>query len=172
MKSGIINQSINFFWTILCFAPVCWYWYVAGWDVWAWIFSGASILAGLLPRQVLRRLRFARDRRGYERLGVKTFRKLTQDGDWANAASGSAGNTIAHIDGAAKYLSTINMYERFHVMCGFFFLFTTVHAMVYGYWLTGGLVLVANFVFNGAAIILQQYNRLRIETLLRRAGRH
>ncbi len=69
---------------------------------------------------------------------------------------------------AEKYLKTIDMYERFHLICGCFFLLTSIHAFACGAWLAGGLILAANGIFNVAAIILQQYNRLRIHRLLRR----
>lgn len=168
MKTGFLNQLINFFWTILCFAPVVWFWYGRGWDGWLPIVGGISLLFGLLPRRYLEWIELSRNRRGYERLGVKTFRKFTQNGDWANAASHNAGNTIGNLVGAEKYLKTVEMYERFHLVCGCFFLLTTLYAFYFGQWWTGALVLAANFVFNFAAIVLQQYNRLRITRVLRK----
>ncbi|MGE7776456.1 hypothetical protein ACQKLP_17140 [Chitinophaga sp. NPDC101104] len=167
MKTHILNQLINFFWMALCCAPLLWYWLLAGWDVWAWIFITVSCVMGLLPRSLLRWTQLATTRRGFEKLGVKAIRKLTQNGDWANAATGSAGNTVGNLAGAERYRATINMYERFHLICGFFFLFSGLHAFTFGHWILGTLNLATNLVFNVAAIILQQYNRLRIDNLLR-----
>ena len=169
MKTQALNQLINFFWMTLCCAPLLWYWILADWDVWAWTFITASCVMGLLPRSLLKWTQFATTRRGFEKLGVKTFRKLTQNGDWANAATRNAGNTIGNLAGAEKYRAMINMYERFHLICGFFFLFSGLHAFAFGYWMMGALILTANLVFNVAAIILQQYNRMRIERITRDA---
>ncbi|WP_298716604.1 hypothetical protein [Chitinophaga sp.] len=171
MKTHALNQSINFFWTILCFAPVLWYWYAAGWATWAWIILGISFLPTFFPDKLIQRMQLAKTRRGFERLGAKTFRKLTQDGDWAKAATHSTGSTIGNLEGAEKYLSTIRMYEKFHWICGIFFGLTAIHAFATGYWITGVLVTIANFIFNFAAIVLQQYNRLRIGNALRNARR-
>ncbi len=49
MQPNILNQLINFFWTILCCAPLVWYWYTAGWDRWASVFLAVSFVTGLLP---------------------------------------------------------------------------------------------------------------------------
>lgn len=166
MKTGALNQLINFFWTIACFAPVCWFWFGRGWDGWLPVFLFLSFVFGLLPYRLLKWTEFASSRRGYEKLGARTFRKFTQNGDWANAASGNAGNTVGSLEGAENYLKTIAMYERFHLICGCFFLLTALYACYTGQWLTGLLVLAANYVYNFAAIVLQQYNRLRIRRLL------
>lgn len=169
MKTRALDQFINFFWTIVCFAPVCWYWYAVGWGAWSWIILGISFLPSFFPDPLLRRMQLAKTRRGFERLGVKAFRKLTQDGDWAKAATHSAGSTIGNLEAAEKYLSTIRMYEKFHWICGVFFLLTALHAFANGYWMAGLLVTLSNGIFNFAAIVLQQYNRLRIEKVLRGA---
>lgn len=168
MKTRPIDTFINFFWTILCCAPVVWYWYNTGWGIWSYFLLGTSFIAGLLPYRLLQWTRLAKSRRGYERMGVRFIRKLTQNGDWANKVAHTSGNTISNPETAEKYLNTIMMYERFHLICGLFFLLTAIHAFIHSYWITGLLICIANIVFNYAAILLQQYNRLRILQLLQK----
>jgi len=51
-----------------------------------------------------------------------------------------------------------------------FFLYSTFYALVNGYFLWVLLLTVANLGFNVYPNLLQQYNRLRLRQLMRRAG--
>lgn len=167
----IINQVINAFWTLFAFAPVIWFWVMEGPGYWLYIFLGTTVLFGLLPRRVLHQIRIGNKRAPYEKMGVRVIRRFVQDGDWAQAlAGGSLPWRIGNVDHARKYLNTVDMYERFHWMCFLFFTESALYAILRGYLLIGLWIIVANILYNATSIMLQQYNRLRLDRLFKRLG--
>lgn len=157
-----MNQAINFFWTIICMLPVVVFWTAAGVSPYAYIFLGLSCIALLVPARVLQispRPRF------YEALGVKTIRKLVQNGDLANRVmrNRDAGyKLVSGRQGAASYMRTIVMYERYHWFCLVFYILTSVYACLTGYYVLAFFIFLANLIYNICPILLQQYNRARV----------
>lgn len=121
-----MNQLINFFWTIICFAPVLAYWFKAfdaGWLITA---IGVSLLSLLIPAK---RLQLSYWPKFYEAIGVRLIRRFVQNGDWANRRSRAKDPEYKHIRNrghAQAYKHTIAMYERFHMLCLVFFFFTAI----------------------------------------------
>ncbi|HEY0432796.1 MAG TPA: hypothetical protein VGC95_02915 [Chitinophagaceae bacterium] len=161
----LLNQLINFSWTILCFLPVISFWWQLGPNACLWIFIGIAIIFGLLPRKLLHRFQFSHRKQFYEKLGVKLVRRVVQNGDLVNSSPGHR-RTIRSHETARVYLNTIAMYERFHWLCLVFFSLTMIYAIcVADVWLALA-ILVANVVYNFCPLLLQQYNRIRIERVL------
>ncbi|MEO3403603.1 hypothetical protein AAFN85_06850 [Mucilaginibacter sp. CAU 1740] len=104
----------------------------------------------------------------YERLGVRFIRKFVQHGDIANSISRKnkpGYQVIAQKNDPAAYLKTTNMYERFHMMCLLFFLFTTAAAFVDRKFIMAAAITISNVIYNFYPVLLQQYNRIRIMRL-------
>src|SRR6185437_6240487 len=80
-KIEVLNQLLNFFWTILCFLPVLWYWVMRGPDSWLYGSIIFSIICGLLPEGFFRLLQISQSVRVYEKYGAKIIRKFVQQGD-------------------------------------------------------------------------------------------
>ncbi|MCU7695298.1 hypothetical protein ACFSPU_05935 [Haoranjiania flava] len=161
------NHILNFFWSIIAFYPLVHYWYHTGVGRWFIVAASVSIVAAFLPDRVYDLLQLSSRRSFYERLKVKTIRKFVQNGDLARKLPGkNQSHTITRMHDAKKYLLTIAMYNRFHWACFLFFLFSATHAIVAGKIFIGLLVLFANVLYNVTAIVLQQYNQLRIRDML------
>ena len=99
--------------------------------------------------------------------GVKTFRKLVQEGNHRWSTKTKIKNVTNKME-AIRFLGKTDMYERFHWGCLIFFLFSSLHCFVHGKLIYGILITAANAVYNIPTILLQQYNRLRIEAMLER----
>ena len=168
MKNQVVNQLINFFWTILSFVPVIYYWaYNYSTLLYGLIFF--SLVFAFLPGSILNRIQLSDDRRFYERWGVKLIRKLVQNGTYANTAINKNDpqyKVIKNRSQAQHYLNTIAMYERYHLACFIFFSITFIHALYKQQFVAASLVLGANIIYNICPLLLQQYNKLKVTRLL------
>jgi len=162
-RREVLNQLLNFFWTILCFAPVLWFWMKEGVSLYFYMFIAISLIIGILPDKMLNMFTLSSDTRFYHKLGVKKIRKLVQNGDVVNmAASKQRHSLINGVAQARRYLKTIAMYERFHWSCFTFFLLTAIFCFAFGHLKLGFLIIAANLIYNASSILLQQYNKIRI----------
>lgn len=167
-KREIFNQVINFFWSILCIAPIFWFWFDEGINnIYFYLFLGVALLIGALPPKILDALTLSPYKNFYERLGVKFIRKFVQNGDVINSIDNAGGNVFTKRKGQLKtYLKTIAMYERYHWICFTFFLLTTLYCFVHNHIKFGILISIANALYNFCPILLQQYNKIRLKKLL------
>jgi magnesium-transporting ATPase (P-type) len=172
----MLNQIINLFWTIACFLISGAYWglyFAEKRSPWVLaIFIALSILTAVTPRRWLSALTLSKNRKVYERIGVKILLFFVQNGTLVNRIqrkynkkSGIIHNRIQ----AKNYLKTIAIQERFHYSCFTLFLLTTISACATGKPGMALLILLCNVLYNVYPILLQQYNRLRIAALIRSA---
>lgn len=162
MNSHLMNQFINFFWTIICFAPVLTYWFKAFDAMWLIVAFAISVASLLIPGRVLQ---LSYNPKFYEALGIRLVRKLVQNGDWANRVSRRKNPQHKHIynrSQATKYSSTVTMYERFHFMCLMLFFMTIILALSDGFYVLAIIIFSANIMYNICPILLQQYNKARL----------
>lgn len=165
----LLNQLINIFWTAFAFTPVLWFWIKIGVDYWLYIFLILGFVFSILPQKVLIKLHIGSSRRIYERCGVKTIRKYVQDGDWVNSLNKKPPSSrFDDVINVKKYLTTIAMYERFHWFCFIFFLGSAIYAFFLGLTLFGIWLTAVNVIYNITSILLQQYNRIRIDGLIKK----
>ncbi len=165
-KRELLNQFINFFWTILCFAPVILFWIKEGISLYFYLFIGTALIMGILPNKILDLFMLSSNRRLYEKLGVKQIRKFVQNGDTVNAMTNEQKKSIINgIEQAQQYLKTIAMYERFHWACFAFFLLTTIRCFFTGHLKLAWVITIANMLYNVSSVLLQQYNKVRIKKI-------
>ncbi|HTS44539.1 MAG TPA: hypothetical protein VMH01_09095 [Puia sp.] len=168
-KREVVNQLINFFWTILCFAPVLYCWMISGMNLYFYLSLVIAFVVGIMPKKIVDLFLLGSDRKFYEKLGVKKIRKLVQNGDLVRTLGGGQTNQVIKGPSQARhYLKTIAMYERYHWICLAFFLQTTIYSFLKGYFTLGFLIIAANLLYNVSSILLQQYNRIRITKMLER----
>lgn len=157
-----MNQLINFFWTVICFAPVLAYWFKAFDAGWLITTIGVSLLSLLIPAK---KLQLSYRSKFYEGIGVRFIRRFVQNGDWANRRSRAKDPQYKHIRNrgqAQAYKRTIAMYERFHLLCLVLFFFTAILAVNNGYYLLAVLIIIGNIIYNACPVLLQQYNKTRL----------
>jgi hypothetical protein len=165
-KRALLNQFINFFWTILCFAPVLMFWINDGINLYFYSSIVIALIFGILPEKILNRLMLSSGRKFYERFGVKFIRKFVQNGDAVKSMTNNRNRFIINgVFQAQQYLKTIAMYERFHWVCFTFFLLTVIRCFFTGNFKLGLAISAANVVYNLCTILLQQYNKIRIKKM-------
>lgn len=163
-----LNYIINFFWTALAFYPVLHHWYHFGINSWFIVSIVISVLIGFAPGKFYQQLHFSKRRSFYENSGVKIIRKFVQNGDLVKKVQTEKDSTIIRdMTSAKRYLLTLEMYSRFHWVCFLFFLFSSFHAIFTERVLSSFVILLANVLYNITAILLQQYNKMRIEKILK-----
>lgn len=155
-----VNQAVNLFWTILCFAPVLSYWLQTNYITSFWWFIGVSMLSLIIP---VSWLQLSSQPKFYEKAGVKFIRKFVQNGDYFKQKI----RLISNYNTALKYRNTIYMYERYHFLCLVFFLQTCIHAIITERYLLSAIIWIANLVYNCCPLLLQQYNFARLAKLNR-----
>lgn len=171
MKRQILNQFINIFWTVLAIAPMVAFWLAAGLNIVFYLLLALSLCVLFLPDKVYRQIQMSDDIRDYEKLWLKTFRKFTQDGDYVQQLIARGQGTLRMTRTKRNFINygkTIAIYERYHLLCLVFFLLTTLYAIILTNFAIALLITLANIIYNVIPLLLQQYNRLRIEKMLRR----
>lgn len=153
----MLNQILNVSWTIIGFLPVSYFWFLHGIHWPFYVLTALSLLTCFLPEAVYRKLDISSDLRVYRRLGVKFIRRFAQDGNF------QAGKK----DGIRHYLNKIQMFERYHFCCLFFFQASSVYACYYEEYLLAFSIFLCNVLYNVLPILLQQYNRLRFSRFLK-----
>ncbi|WP_426671445.1 hypothetical protein ACPPVU_09425 [Mucilaginibacter sp. McL0603] len=169
LKNQAINQFVNFFWTILCFMPVLTYW-IGEPTFWLYVFALFSLIIALLPGSIFRYFQLSNSTAFYENLGVKFIQKFVQNGTYVNQAirkNNPEYRLIKDRTQARQYLNTINMYERYHLLCFIFFVLTVIHALISQRYIAAVLILVVNVIYNVCPILIQQYNKLRVMRLFK-----
>ncbi|MES1249322.1 MAG: hypothetical protein ABUL46_01490 [Chitinophaga rupis] len=164
MKGNLIfNQLINFFWTVLCFSGIIVYWFDSPSVKPLAPYILISLVSAVVPSkyyQLSRRPKF------YERLGVRKIRFFVQDGNWRRLITKNkpaASKLIGSRSQAANYLKTVVIYERYHLICLVFFLLCGFHAFAQHRIGLAIIITLSNVVYNVCPMLLQQYNRARIE---------
>jgi TM2 domain-containing membrane protein YozV len=169
----MLNQLINIFWTMASFAVFGIYWglYLAEKrsPLVLIAFVVISVLVYAIPARWLSILTLGKNRKFYERIGIKLFRYFVQNGTLVNRIQRkfTAKSGIIHnLREARNYLRTIAMQERFHYCCFILFSLSTVDAFYIGKPGMALLIILFNILYNAYPILLQQYNRLRINLVL------
>jgi len=160
----IMNQLINFFWTICGCSILIIHWYYL-WNIW-WFSSSILLSFSILIFQ-LKHLRFSKNRKFYEGFGIRIMMKFVQNGNLINnlIRKKKPYYNIINVSNYKNYLKTINMYERFHWIMAVFFFISTVYALINGQYIISITLILNNIWYNFYPIMLQQYNRLRILAL-------
>lgn len=172
----MLNQMINVFWTLISFTVVGRFWgryFAEGGSIWPlYIILVASILTYKVPAKWLLALTLSSDRRTYEALGVKTIRWFVQNGTLVARIKQRIGSSkherIITRQSIEAYLKNIVIQERFHYSCFVFFTFSTFSALSTGKIGMALSITFWNILYNIYPVLLQQYNRLRIQSLISR----
>jgi hypothetical protein len=167
------NQLSNVFWSILGFTPIGYFCYVRVGPGWLYLFLALSLPVVFLPNSFYDKMQVGRTTVVYERMGVRIVRKFTQDGDWVNRLIRRRFPKYKVFDSypsIRKHLRRAYMIEKIHFAFFLFFLYTALYALLNGYLLWALILTITNLGFNVYPNLLQQYNRLRLRQLMRRAS--
>lgn len=140
----------------------------------ALVVAGCIALWWALPRAYFDVHRFERSGRIYEALGVRHFRRVAPDGDWANRWARRANPRYRLIRGrrsAAAFVARTEQSERGHVVLLALGLVSAAFAWRLGWHGWAVYLSAGNLVVNVYPILLQRYTRARIHALLSRGRR-
>lgn len=167
----LYNQLINFFWTILAFAPVVYFCYqYLALSLLYW-FIGISCLVLFVPASWLARIQLSNSQNAYKKIGVRFIKKYTQDGDVVNRVIKNKYPEYKYVGNRQSFKKVVGKTyanEKFHYLAFVFFLCLGIYAFLQGLVAWGIFISIANIVYNLYPIFLQQYNRIRINLLMRR----
>ena len=167
----IYNQAINVFWSVLCFAPIGYFCYVHMAHRWFYILLGISLATGFLPNSFYHAIQFSQNTLSYKKLGIRTIKKYTQDGDLVNRIIKKRYPEYKYVEDSQslkKYIAKGYVNEKFHFSMFVFFLFTTIYALIFGWFRWAAIITLTNIIFNVLPVLLQQYNRIRINYLIQK----
>ena len=167
----LYNQLINFFWSTLAFVPIVYFCYQYLPLKLLYIFAAISCLVIFLPTSIISKLQLSQSPEIYKKTGIRFIKKYTQDGDLVNRFIRNQHPQYKYVENrqAIKKLITRSyMNEKFHYIIFVFFICITIYAIISG--LIGWVIFIstANIVYNLYPIFLQQYNRIRINNLLKK----
>ncbi len=167
----LYNQLINFFWSVLAFAPIVYFCYLYLPLNLLYIFTGISCLVIFIPESLLNKIQLSRSTQVYNRIGIRFIKKYTQDGDLVNRYIKNKHpkyKYVASKDSIKKLIGKSYMNEKFHYLVFIFFICISIYAFMLGLVTWGIFINIANIIYNLYPIFLQQYNRIRINALLKR----
>ncbi len=157
-------------WTVAAFGvhgPV--FPFLANWLVMAWMAIAGQVQEFGLPAGYYRLREFERDGRIYEFLGVQWFKKLVRAGPLTVfAPTLRTQHKITTLDGAglARLGSEMCKAECAHLFIGLVVLLLAVYAASKGWWDTAGWLLLFDIPINAYPVMLQRYNRGKMQPLL------
>lgn len=166
---AIYNIVPNLFWSVIGFGPVGIFCYLKMNLLWIFIFLIVSLFILALPKSVLDYFRLGKTTHIYKKAGVDIVQKLAQNGDLVNALIRKRFpdyRIIYNRDSVRKYVGQTYYLEKIHYIFLSFFLFTSIFALIDGYFLWSATILLSNMLFNVYPILLQQYNRLRLSKIM------
>jgi len=169
--AALYNAIPNFFWSIVCLAPVavfcyqqvsasCFYWVL-----------GICSLSILLPRAFFDRIQLGDTPAIYHKAGVHFINRFTQHGVIINrmirkkypgySAAGRSRGALA------KHVGLTYMFEKFHFLLFLFFMVMMVYALLKGAIGWALILLITNILYNVYPMLLQQYVRVKIRKYTR-----
>jgi hypothetical protein len=167
----LYNQLINFFWSVLAFVPVVYFCYLYLPLRLLYIFLGISCLVIFLPTALLNKIQLSQSTNIYKKIGIRFIKKYTQDGDWVNRFIKNQHPEYKYVENKQairKLIGKSYMQEKFHYMVLVFFICIMIYAFACGLIGWAVFISIANIIYNLYPIFLQQYNRIRINYLMKR----
>ena len=167
----LYNQLINFFWSILAFAPIVYFCYLYLPLNRLYLFVGISCIVIFIPVSLLNKIQLSQSSQTYKKIGIRFIKKYTQDGDLVNRLIKNQHPQYKYVENKQaikKLIGKFYMQEKFHYLIFVFFICICIYAIKLGLIGWAIFISIANIIYNLYPIFLQQYNRIRINSLLKR----
>lgn len=170
---GRYNMLVNLFWSIVNLTPIGIFWYRQVNHNILYIFLALSLFPILWPRKVFHSLKLGSRSATYKRAGVAFVIRFTQNGRIINAliknkfpsyrVVSARSSSVEHL------ISQTYMFEKFHYIFLLFFLLTLVHTILNHLFWWSLVIIITNILYNIYPILIQQYIRLKLGLVSKRA---
>lgn len=174
-KITFYNMIPNLIWSVIFLTPITVFCFSNMNVKWILIFFIISFLTIFLPRSFFNIFQLGTNSSVYKKTGVIFINKFTQNGDIINRIIRKKypGYKLVSKKNSSikKLFNQTYMFEKFHFLMFSFFLlisFFAVFIHLYGWAI---FIIITNLIYNVYPILLQQYIRLRIETISRKKFR-
>jgi hypothetical protein len=146
--------------------------FLANWIVMAWGAITGQVWEFWLPAGYYRLRAYESDGRVYEFLGVGWFKKLVRRGPLTVFAptlrTQSKISALSRVE-LTNLQREMCKTETGHLMIGVIVILMAGYTLLKGWWETAGWLLVFNILINVYPVMLQRYNRARLQPLLEKA---
>ncbi|RAJ05153.1 hypothetical protein LX64_02307 [Chitinophaga skermanii] len=170
--AAVYNMVPNLVWSILHLTPVVVYSWNEIEPFKIYILLGISVLLGILPAGFYNWMQFSKTTAAYKKVGILMIRKYSQDGDLIIQQVRKKYpfyKVVESRDAIIRYIGRTYVYERFHFMVLMYMLMVLGVTLYRQAFVWAIVLLLNNVCYNFYPLLLQQYNRLRLITLLKRS---
>jgi hypothetical protein len=169
---ALYNSVPNFLWSALNLIPIAVFAYRFIEPKYLYLFIVASLTPVFISNSYLDKLKFAKTRTAYKKMGVEVINKFTQNGAIINAM---VRKKFPHYRGVQpnsrsvkKLIGQSYMQEKFHWLMFLFFILVMLYAFYDQHILWALIILITNLFYNVYPILLQQYIRLKLSSVRHR----
>ena len=143
---------------------------LVNWLAMSWVAIASQAVYFPFPAKYYDIKTFERTGRVYEHLGIRLFKKVVRRGPltvFSPTLRFPKGKTTS----ALRYLDhEMQKAETGHMFIFMLMLIVTGYALVMAWFDAVGWILAFNVIFNGYPVMLQRYNRIRLQALIQRQG--
>lgn len=151
-------------WTYRAFGPdSVGFAFLVVWLPMTWLGTISHVSPPRLPAGYHRLREFERDGHVYERVGVRLVKRLLRRGPFAVFNPGLHLPPERRPEQLARLDQKMRDAEASHAILLVLTLAVVVHAAVRGWWVAAGCTLVFDVLVNGYPVMLQRYNRARLQ---------
>lgn len=137
---------------------------------WMIVFIGISYLVSRLPRPFYDKFQISRDTKIYKSLGVDKFKRFSTNGDFINRRirkNYPNHRNVTNLQTVKDKLNETYTIEKSHTVLLVFCLLTNVYALLTNSIGTAIVLFIGNILFNYYPNLLQQYNRIRYQRVVK-----
>ena len=167
------NMIANLFWSAINLAPIAAFCYKHIELKLLFLLLAIGLVPMFLPNVIFDRMQFARTTSFYKKIGVDFVNYFAQNGEFVNklVKKKFPRHRIISVDKRSinKLLNQTYMFEKFHFMMFLIFTFVIFYALFRNYVWWALIIFINNVVYNIYPNFLQQYIRVRLKTVGRRA---
>lgn len=164
------NMIPSFIWSFIFLFPLVVFCYTEMPQKWFIISLSISLLAVFLPKAFFNELQVSKSHLFYKKAGVDFTNKFIQNGTILNRFIKNKFPDYKRFsnkeEAVKKLFNQTYMFEKFHFILFIFFCETMLFAVFHGFYIWAFFLLVANIFYNMYPILLQQYIRIRILSLI------
>ena len=142
--------------------------FLLNWLGMSWAAIGGQVIQVALPPRYYDIKDFERSGQVYERLGIRLFKRLVRRGPLTFLSPTLRFPKDRSISALQQLDSEMRRAETGHVIIFAVIVLFMCYALLRGWFVAAGWILLFNVIINGYPIMLQRYNRILLQELIQR----